>query len=253
MSRTASAHAGPSLLRLTAVELRKTADTRSGRWLLVAVAATAIAMMPVVLYGAAEEERTLRGIFEASQTGTVLLLPVIGVLSVAGEWSQRTALTTFALVPRRHRVLIAKLAGGAVLAVVLVGYDLLVSLAGRGVGGLLDRTSGSWTLTAGSVGNTTLFALVAVSTGVAYGAVFMNPPLAIVAYFLVPNAWSALLELVPALRGSAEWLSNDEALPDLFEGGVTGAELLHAGTSLSLWLVLPLAIGWIRLSRREVK
>ncbi len=33
---------------------------------------------------------------------------MLGILTVTGEWSHRTALTTFTLEPRRSRVLLAK-------------------------------------------------------------------------------------------------------------------------------------------------
>ncbi len=46
-----------------------------------------------------------------------VLLPVLGILLVTAEWSQRTALTTFTLVPRRERIIAAKAAAGVALAV----------------------------------------------------------------------------------------------------------------------------------------
>ena len=42
-----------------------------------------------------------------------MLLPIVGILLVSSEWSQRTALITFTLVPQRMRVMSAKLAAGA--------------------------------------------------------------------------------------------------------------------------------------------
>ena len=44
-----------------------------------------------------------------------LLLPVMGILLVTSEWSQRTDMTTFALEPHRSRVIMAKLVTGVVL------------------------------------------------------------------------------------------------------------------------------------------
>ena len=38
-----------------------------------------------------------------------LLLPVMAILSVTSEWSQRSGLTTFTLVPHRGRVIWAKM------------------------------------------------------------------------------------------------------------------------------------------------
>ena len=54
-----------------------------------------------------------------------LLLPVLGILLVTSEWSQRTALVSFTLMPVRGRVLLAKvlaslLAGLAAIALTVV-------------------------------------------------------------------------------------------------------------------------------------
>ena len=37
-----------------------------------------------------------------------ILLPVLGILLVTSEWSQRTAMVTFTLEPSRSRVIAAK-------------------------------------------------------------------------------------------------------------------------------------------------
>ena len=37
-----------------------------------------------------------------------IILPMIAILSVTSEWSQRSGLTTFTLVPHRGRVILAK-------------------------------------------------------------------------------------------------------------------------------------------------
>ena len=67
-----------------------------------------------------------------------VLLPVLGILSITSEWSQRTALTTYALVPRRERVVAAKL-----IAVVLAALaSVLASLAVAAVGTLVASATG---------------------------------------------------------------------------------------------------------------
>ena len=38
----------------------------------------------------------------------VIILPLIAILAVTSEWSQRTGLTTFTLVPHRGRIIAAK-------------------------------------------------------------------------------------------------------------------------------------------------
>jgi ABC-2 type transport system permease protein len=44
--------------------------------------------------------------------GATRLLPVVLMLAMTAEWSQRTAMSTFTQEPRRGRVLAAKIAAG---------------------------------------------------------------------------------------------------------------------------------------------
>ena len=59
----------------------------------------------------------------------MLLLPVIGVMAMTSEWTQRTALTTFTLSPRRVRVQLAKFVSAIVLSVVVLTATALLALA----------------------------------------------------------------------------------------------------------------------------
>ena len=54
-----------------------------------------------------------------------VILPVVAILSVTSEWSQRSGLTTFTLVPHRGRVVLAK----AVVAVGIGVVSMLVAMA----------------------------------------------------------------------------------------------------------------------------
>ncbi|MUN37792.1 ABC transporter permease [Actinomadura litoris] len=245
--------ARPSLARLTAVELRKTVDTRAGRWLLVLIGVAALAMVPVVLFAAPKDERGVPEMFVASQTGVALLLPVLGILSVTSEWSQRTALATFALVPGRGRVLAAKLLGGVALGVAFACAGVLLSFAGRAAGAVLGRSSGSWTMPMSLLGTALLLAAIWVSMGVAFGTLLMNTPLAIVMFFLLPTLWSTLGEMVAKLRGPAGWLDTNKTLIALLDPDVSGGAWARVATSVTVWLAIPLAIGMLRLTRREVK
>lgn len=243
----------PPLGRLVAVELRKMTDTRAGRWLLVLIGLTAVAMMPVMLFAVDEEEQSLRAMAEASQTGVALLLPVLGILSVTGEWSQRTALTTFALVPERNRVLAAKLLAGAGLAVALGLFGCAVSVLARAVGGAAGLSGGSWSLPPSVVATTVLLGVITLAIGVAFGLLFMNPAVSIVLYFLLPTLWTTLGAMIDRLKGPAGWLDTDRTLNVLYEPGVSGGEWARIATSLAVWLLVPLAAGAVRLARREVK
>ena len=110
---SARAHAGPGpdpvLAGSTAVELRKMFDTRSGFWLMASIAITAVlATAAVVLFAPDGEHRPTRPSRAAIGVPMAVILPIVAILSVTSEWSQRSGLTTFTLVPHRGRVILAK-------------------------------------------------------------------------------------------------------------------------------------------------
>ncbi|MFD0891202.1 ABC transporter permease, partial [Streptosporangium algeriense] len=108
--------------RLLLVETRKIFDTRSGK-ILTAVL-VALTVVSVVGRGLVAGPRLFTLVGTAG-IGFGILLPVLAVLSVTGEWSHRTALTTFTLEPRRARVLAAKFLPPLAVAVVATVFALL--------------------------------------------------------------------------------------------------------------------------------
>ncbi|MYW06585.1 ABC transporter permease [Streptomyces sp. SID3343] len=242
----------PTLTRLTEVELRKMTDTRAGRWLLAVVALVAVALVVVTLAAAPQDERRWGDFFASSQAGVAVIFPVLGILAVTGEWSQRTALTTFALVPDRHRVLGAKLTAGAALAALGTVAGLLFATIGRAVAGATHRAEGGWSIPLPMLGSMLLAAVLGVTLGVAFGLALMNAPLAIVAYFLVPTVWGILSDTVESVRPVAGWLDPGRAMDPLYAAGITAGEWARLATAIGVWLLLPLLGGAVRLSRTEV-
>jgi ABC-2 type transport system permease protein len=242
----------PTLTRLTEVELRKMTDTRAGRWLLAVVALAAVALVVVTLTAAPQEERRWEDFFTSSQAGVSVLFPVLGILAVTSEWSQRTALTTFALVPHRQRVLNSKLMAGGVLAALGTIMGLLFATGGRAVAGVTHRAEGGWTIPLSLLGSMLLAAALGVALGVAFGQALMNAPLAIVAYFLVPSVWGILSDTVTSVRPTAGWLDPGRTMDPLYSAGITGGEWARLATAIAVWLALPLLAGAVRLSRTEM-
>ena len=112
------------------VELRKAFDTRSGFWLMVAIAAA----------GRARDGRrsspsrpssdlTYDSFAGAIGVPMTILLPVVAILAVTGEWSQRAGLTTFTLVPHRGRVIRAKFV--VTIAIGIASMALALSVSAR--------------------------------------------------------------------------------------------------------------------------
>jgi ABC-type multidrug transport system ATPase subunit len=101
---------GIPFARLARAELRKLTDTRVSRLLLAAIALATPIVIVVMLFVAAPQNLTDNKLVDYTQTPQKLLLPPLGILVITSEWSQRTGLVAFTLVPRRGRVLLAKFA-----------------------------------------------------------------------------------------------------------------------------------------------
>lgn len=237
----------PGFGRLTAVELRKMVDTRAGFWLPIGVAViTAVAVVVTLLTGQAPHH-TLSHVFRNSLQPSAFLLPVMGVLLVTSEFSQRTALTTFTLVPNRPRVLVAKLAAGLVVGVAALAVCLAVSVIGVALGS--GTISG---LSAVMIPQSFAFLATAMITGVAFGAAVLISAPAIVAYLLLPTVWAILAGSIHALSNVATWLDQSKTLAPLAEHPLSATDWTHALATLAVWMVLPLLIGTWRLLRRDV-
>ena len=175
------------------------------------------------------------------------MLPVVGILLVTSEWSQRTGLITFALVPVRSRVLGAKLVASLALAGAMLVMSLAVVVAGVLVAA--PGVDGTWSDVAPLIGQATVYVTAAMVIGVAFGAILLASAPAIVAYYVLPAVWVALASL-PVFDGVAPWL--DPALDGMAEEVLSLTQWAHAGTALALWMVLPLLIGIWRITRREI-
>ena len=246
---TAGVHARPGLGRLVAVELRKMVDTRAGFWLQVAMVALTVVVVVVRLLVGDAAHHTFQSVLDAGLQPAAILLPVLGILLVTSEWSQRTGLITFALVPVRSRVLGAKLIASLLSAVAMLAMSLAVVAAGVLVSS--PGVEATWSDAAPLIGQSAVYLTTGMVIGVAFGAILLSAAPAIVLRFALPTAWMAVLSL-PAFSGVAPWVDNARALGQMTAKVMSATQWAHAGTSLAIWMVLPLLIGAWRITRREV-
>jgi hypothetical protein len=255
---TATMHAEPMprhqsspipFTRLLRAEWLKTTGARASRWLLAAAALTTIAAEAIPLLFPHNVKQSGASYLTWAGIGATRLLPVVLILAMTAEWSQRTAMSTFTQEPRRGRVLAAKIAAG--LGVSLLGacfalaVSQLVVVAARAAG--RDIAAGaSWPQFAGSV----VFILLTGTIGIAFGALLHNTAAAIVSYFALGAAFN--LFTIPALEKAGRWVNTGETYGWVLNGEWSGHGAQIA-TSTVLWIVLPLAIGWARTLRREVR
>ena len=244
------AAARPSLARLTAVELRKMVDTRAGLWLLLSSAVLTAGIVALFGVFADAADITLRQAVEVAVQPASVLLPILGILLVTSEWSQRTAMITFALVPHRSRVFAAKLSAGVLL--VLATMAICIPVAAVGTAFAASGAADTWSLSGELVGRTTLAVLISMLMGLGFGALLLNSAPAIVVYFVLPFI-SIGLSAIPPLTGTSQWLDPVQALSPLTDLTMNSTQWAHAGTTLALWLGAPLAAGLWRITHAEVR
>ncbi|HVX33231.1 MAG TPA: hypothetical protein VHA80_08830 [Solirubrobacterales bacterium] len=239
----------PGLARLTRVELRKMVDTRSGFWLQLAVLGLSVlAVLITVLWGH-EDDKTFIQILSNALQPAGILLPVVGILLVSSEWSQRTALVSFALVPERPRLLIAKVLAGVVLALAATAVGLLFAVIGTALAS--TDLHHVWSMPAGLFLQDLVYVVTAMIIGIGFGAALQSSAPAIVLYFALPVAFAALGS-IHALSGVVDWINTAEALEPLTTEVMSGHQWAQGVVALALWIGVPSAIGLWRLTRRDV-
>lgn len=235
--------ATPSLWRLTRVEARKMLDTRAGMSLamLSALLAAGAAAATVL----ADEPR-MNDALGASAFVIALLVPVMSMLLVTGEWSQRSGLITFALVPRRERVIGAKLMASSAVAAAGSAVVLAVTTAIGAFGGF------DVSLSAGLLGQTALMSLLMVIVGTALGLAFAQSVSAVTVYFVAPLLLGTISEISKGVESVIGWLDPTWIFA-LAEENLSSGDWKHVGAASALWITAPLTAGLIRLRRGELK
>ncbi|HEV2787538.1 MAG TPA: hypothetical protein VGV67_14160 [Solirubrobacteraceae bacterium] len=246
---TAGVHARPHPGRLVAVELRKMVDTRADFWLQVAMVALTVVVVVVRLLVGDTRYHTFQSVLDVGLQPAAVLLPVLGILLVTSEWSQRTGLITFALVPVRSRVLGAKLIASLLLAPAMLAAVVAVVAAGVLVSS--PGVEGTWSDAAPLIGQSAVNLTAGMVVGVALGAILLAPTPAIAVLLVLPTALWAVLSL-PVFSDVAPWVDYARALGGVTEDVMSATQWAHLGTSLVIWMVLPLLIGARRITRCEV-
>ncbi|KAA1420563.1 ABC transporter permease subunit [Mumia zhuanghuii] len=244
--------------RLVGVELRKLADTRAGKWLLGAIAAISVLVMVIMLWVVLANDISVsfKDFLIAMSVPMGVLLPVLGVLSVTSEWSQRTALVTFTLEPHRGRVLAAKVAVGLVVALFAVIVAAIAAAFGNVIAGAASDAT-VWNVNLLELLGFYAMQALGILMGLTFGALLLSSPAAIVVYFawafVIPTIFQVAAAFIGWFEDLLPWIDFATAQTPLFDGGWTGekwAQLLVSGT---IWLIIPFIIGARRVLRSEIK
>ena len=267
MSETPAAEPAPAytrpaprpipLSRIVAVEARKSLDTRAGFWLLASIGIAAVLATTAVILWAPQEELTFATFGAAIGFPMAVILPMIAILSVTSEWSQRSGLTSFTLVPHRGRVIAAKALVALATAVVSMVIAFAIGAVGNVVGTAIAGTEVVWDMGLDDYLYITGANSLGLMMGFMLGVLIRSSAGAIVAYFVYSLVLPPLAELLAATQTWFEdlrpWVDFSYTQNGLFEGGFTGEQWANLAVSGGLWLVAPLAVGLVLLLRSEVK
>lgn len=245
------------LSRIMSVELRKSFDTRSGFWLLASIVIAAVAATGAVLIWAPQDELTYDTFAAAVGFPMVVILPMIAILSVTGEWSQRSGLTTFTLVPHRSRVVLAKAIVAVAVGVASILLAFAVGALGNVVGTAIAGTETVWDVGWVEVGNIVLANVLGLLVGFMLGVLIRNSAGAIVAYFVYSFVLTPLTMILASsqqwFRDLQPWVDFNFAQGALFNGTLTGEQWTQLGVTSAIWLLAPLTVGVWLVLRSEVK
>lgn len=243
--------------RVLGVELRKMFDTRAGFWLMASIVISSVIATTITVLVGDRDELSLDSFAASVGSPTSIILPLIGVLAVTSEWSQRTALTSFTLVPSRARVIGAKLVNvlvlGAVSMLVALGIGAIGNLVTAGITG----NDPVWDIPAWTIAQIVLANELGMLLGFTLGLLFRSSAAGIVGYFVVNLVLPGLSE---ALASAQQWWADNAAWFDLnqtrfllFDSELSNQEWVQLAVTTGIWVLIPFAIGLRLVMRSEVK
>lgn len=245
------------MTRLVGVELRKMFNTRSGFWLMASIGIAAVLATAATILFAPDSELTQDSFSAAIGIPMAIILPMVAILSVTSEWTQRSGLTSFTLVPRRQRVIGAKAIATLIIAVISMFIALAVGAIGNVFGSAVVGVDTVWDVAVADFWLIILANVLGMLIGFMLGVVFRNSPGAIVGYFVVsfvlPGLFMALANAQGWFEDMWPWVDFTYAQGALFEGDVSATEWANLGVTGLVWLVIPLAVGLRMIMRAEVK
>ncbi|WP_435744837.1 ABC transporter permease [Nocardioides sp. SYSU DS0663] len=245
------------LRRLAKVELRKMFDTRSGFWLMASIGIVALLATGATILFAPDDAITYGNFATAIGFPMAVILPIIAILLVTGEWSQRNGLTTFTLVPHRGRVVLVKALVAVAVGVVSMAVAGLVGAGGNLLGSAVNGTDAVWDVSALEFCYIVLGNVLGLLIGFMLGVVIRSSAAAVTGYFiysaLLPTVFGMLAQFQEWFADLQPWVDFIYAQGALFGGEVTGEQWAQLAVTGLVWLVLPTAYGVWRVLRSEVK
>lgn len=245
--------------RLAAVEFRKSLNTRAGRWFAVSILGLCLVVLTIYAFAAPDTDKDYGDFLSIGGGVLGYFLPILVILLVTSEQSQRNGLVTFTLEPKRSRVVVAKFIAGVALAASVMVLAAVVAVIGTLIGAA-SGGSPEWSVDGNLAFNGFVLAnLIGIFVGFAIAMLLMNTPGAIVGYFayslILPIAVGILASLSESFDKIAPWIEFNTAQTPLFTGDYqpSAEEWAQIAVTGVIWLIIPLTLGIIRLLRIEFK
>ena len=256
--QVADVHEVP-LSRVVRVELRKMFDTRSGFWLIASIVISAVLATGGVVLWAPDDQLTYSTFATAIRFPVVVILPLIAILAVTSEWSQRTGLTTFTLIPHRSRIITAKAISSVLIAVAAMALTFAVGALGNLLSAAVTGTTPVWDVTLTQCLYYVLGMVLSLLIGFMLGVLIRSSTGAIVAYFILtfvlPTIFGLLATSQQWFHDLRPWIDIQFAQSGLFvfDQALTGEQWTQIVVTGVTWLLTPLVIGLGFVMRAEVK
>jgi hypothetical protein len=245
------------LRRIVTVELRKSFDTRAGLWLLASVGLASVLTSGAVIAWAPDDDFTYSTFTTTIAFPMSVILPIIAALAVTAEWTQRSGLTTFTVVPHRGRILLGKAIALVSVALPATVAAFVVGAGGNVIGSWVSGNETVWDQSLAGVPYVGLSLALSLAMGLVCGTVIRNSAGAIVAFFVFSFVIPPLLGLLAMtqdwFRDVQPWVDLDYQLTELLRGSFDSEQWAQLAATSGLWLVLPLVVGMWTLVRSEVK
>jgi ABC-2 type transport system permease protein len=243
--------------RIVSTELRKMFDTRSGFWLLASIGILGLVATAAVIGFSSDAGLTYSTFATAVGYPMSVILPIIAILSVTSEWSQRSGLTTFTLVPHRGRVITGKAVACVAVAVATVPLSLALGALGNLVGTSIAGVEPVWDLTVTNLATILLGNVLGLGVGFMLGVLVRSSAGALVGYFvysfLLPTLAVILASSQAWFRHLQPWIDFKFAGGALVDGTVSSEQWAHLGVTSVIWLLAPMVVGLAVVVRAEVK
>lgn len=247
------------LTRLAGVEFRKALDTRAGFWVVAGILGLVSVVLLIYVLAAPDDSKNLGDMLTIAGGVLGYFLPIIIIMLVTSEQSQRNGLVTFTLEPRRSRVVLAKFIAGLGLAAAVLAIAVVLAFVFTLIGSVTGGAPEFSVETTLIVNSFLLANVIGVLVGFAIAMLLMNTPAGIVTYFaytlILPIAVGILGALSSGFEKVAPWIEFNTAQQPLFTGDYqpSAEEWAQFAVAGFIWLVIPLALGIRRLLRIEFK